>query len=825
LDGEATKPAAAPPRSDCRAYLAIAVAGLLFFAPLVLHPGRVLYSDHSDFLALHLPLSHFQIQSWRETGELPMWCPYVFGGLPLSHNLYPFDVPFFVLPESWLAPGSSWVMVGHVLVAGWGMFVYSRARGLRTPAALVAAFASMFGGSWLLHLLLGGHYFIGLAWLPWLLRYLERALRQGRVTSATAAGVFYGLLVWGTHPQIAVYAGLFIALWTLEVALEEAGYLGGAVEPSASRTARTLGRWLAFGAWTACVGAALAAVHLLPAGSFARTSTRAGGIGAGELFALGRQTLCNLVGPSLERVPTANSAWEERGGLGLIVLALAVLAPVLRRDRRVYAQTMVCGILFLFGLGGALAFQWLPVVAMLREPARMFLIAGFPVAFLAGISVDALLGEPAPTQETRGVSRFVLVALTVVVGALTGVWAKMLVESGHELAWHPYWIALAFTLPMALWLLGGSLPYSGCVWIALVLIDVCTLSRPHLHTRAEQNIYPVSKSVRFLMEHRGDHGRVLDEDFDPFGRDLCSPLGRGAPMAIREELYAVRGYHPLDIYRYKKFLQFLGDVDLPLVPLEDALTFPILRDVVLDSQIDMAAMEASTIGLIPTPQAPGPLLAASAIVPGRYRTNQGLLNLLGVRWLLCPAERIPPPGWPLVMTDPAPPAFDVSGPGVCTLGEYVIYENPHALPRAFVVPDRAPLVEPILETLKSTDFRRTVLVAAGTSDHHDGPPRTATIIRYQPNEVRIQVDAGTPGYLVLTDPWFENWMCKVDGKGTDVMQADYAFRAVAVPGESCEAVFRFDPPAFRWGWRITGFSTVLVLFLLAIGSIRRLLRP
>ena len=45
---------------------------MLFFAPLVLHPNQLLYSDYSDFLALELPGVQFQAHAYRTTGELPL---------------------------------------------------------------------------------------------------------------------------------------------------------------------------------------------------------------------------------------------------------------------------------------------------------------------------------------------------------------------------------------------------------------------------------------------------------------------------------------------------------------------------------------------------------------------------------------------------------------------------------------------------------------------------------------------------------------------------------------------------------------------------------
>src|SRR5205814_4731156 len=93
--------------------LLIAACALFFFSDLVRHPTAVLYSDHSDLLAEHVPAKRFLVRSWQETGELPLWCTYSFAGSPFVHDaqvamFYPPYWPLFLLPEEPLGAGLSW---------------------------------------------------------------------------------------------------------------------------------------------------------------------------------------------------------------------------------------------------------------------------------------------------------------------------------------------------------------------------------------------------------------------------------------------------------------------------------------------------------------------------------------------------------------------------------------------------------------------------------------------------------------------------------------------------------------------------------------------
>ncbi len=380
--------------------LLIPLLGLLFFHDLVRHPDRVLYSDHSDLIALHLPGKQFLARAWRETGELPLWCPYQFAGEPFVHDIlaavfYPPHALFLVMPEERVGMALSWLVVFHVIVAGWCMYAYSREQGLIAAAALVAAVGYMFAGSWLQRLLLGGHYLlIGLAWLPLVLLLLERAIRRASVTWATAAGGVYGLLLLGTAPQYTFYASLFLALWTFGAALDRAGrghdsaQAKDGVSPS-RRLAEALACWLVFGLWTALVGVGLAAVQLLPTLEAAGQSSRALGVGSEQVVAGGLRSILFLVGPALTAEP-ANLQWEDRGGLAFLWLFAAVTAGWLGRGRLRY-QAGVAVLLLLFAAGGAVVVQGLPGFRLFRQPARMFSILSLPIAFLAGSAVQMLL--------------------------------------------------------------------------------------------------------------------------------------------------------------------------------------------------------------------------------------------------------------------------------------------------------------------------------------------------------------------------------------------------------------------------------------------------
>ncbi len=781
--------------------LLLASLALLLFADLVRQPGGVLYSDYSDLLGEHLPAKRFAARAYQETGELPLWCPYGFAGAPLLHDpqvglFYPPHWPLLLLPQPAVGPALSWLVALHLLVAGWGACAYARARGLGAAAALAAGCGYMLAGKWALHLLLAGHYItVGLAWLPWALLLLEGALRRRSLARATGAGLALGLLVLGTHPQWAFYAGLFLALWTLGAALEEAGWLGSGPR-SGRRLAGALAGWAGYGAWAAALAAALAAVQLLPTLDAAALSTRAGGVASGDILQGGLRALVSFIGPPLQTKASC-LMWEDRGGFGLLWVVAAVLAPFLCRGR-VRFEAGVCLGLVLFALGGAVLFQGLPGFRFFRQPSRMLLIATLPVALLAAETTQALFAGAGLTPQTRALCRRLLVRLAGAAALLTGGVAVALALRGEVPHLHAYWLTLLVTVPAAYWLLGTpDAALRGRVgqllWGLILLLDLWALARPLAGVRAESAIYEPPACVTLLERASREGRRVLDRD--PFWDEGGTPLGFGAPLAMIDGLESLRGYNPLDYRRYKEYLQFIAGRDDPMGPLDGAHIFPV-------------------VGNFPI-------------------KNKSLLDLLGTGYALQPTAlagldewRLEGAGWRAIGEDAAPSGYDSAAGGRRPVPPYTVYENTEDLPRAFIVPEARPLPERsrVLETLAATDFRARVLL-----EDWDGPARpggdaafrAAEIVEYRPNRVMVRTEPGLAGYLVLADVWYPGWRCTVDGREVPLYRANYLFRAVELPEGAHEVVFTFEPDSYRRGRAVSLAALGVALLVVAVSALRR----
>jgi hypothetical protein len=168
-----------------------------------------------------------------------------------------------------------------------------------------------------------------------------------------------------------------------------------------------------------------------------------------------------------------------------------------------------------------------------------------------------------------------------------------------------------------------------------------------------------------------------------------------------------------------------------------------------------------------------------------------LRSLLSVRYLIS-QDQVVPTGATLVTKD----------------GDTFLYRLGDALPRAWVT--GSVVVEPdasrALTALASADFdpRASVIISeqparlAGAS-----ASGTATVAEYEPNRLRLDVQASAQAMLVVSELFYPGWRATVDGNDTPIYRADHALRAVMVPAGRHTVEMVFDPLSFRLGAAIS----------------------
>lgn len=775
---------------------ALALLVLAVFYRLVLNPCSGLYSEVSDLPSLNMPIKLFLAESYRATGEIPLWNPHVCAGMPFVHDsqtaaFYPLHIVLYLLPAEWMQATLSWLTVLHVMIAGWCMYAYAYSTGLGRLASFTAGAGYMLSGKWLLHIVTAGHYpFVALAWLPLLLMFLDQAIQRGSIVKATYAGIIYAIIILGSHPQLIFYSGLFAALWSLGAALSSAGWLSGLRKRSLPTA---IGLWLIAGAWTFATAVALAAIQLLPNLEIVPHGSRSLGIHSWASSKVVFWSLLMLVGP-----PMGDPSWESQGGLGVVWIGMAFVGLCVGSRKMVYYS--IAGlVVIVYSVGGSQFLQGLPGFNLFRCPGRMLWFLYVPSTLLVANALQNIIINHLQVNERKKLSLILIAALVlgfIVLASLGGlVRAAGAANQPLQIYW-PIGITIVGCTAYVLFQfprLNGTV--LAIAMVGALLADLVLVIFPFIQVRDYNAVLVPSASVTFLQ--RGVPGsRCLDRD--PVGGKGgvylgSGPVGLSLPMLTGLE--PVRGWHSIDVLRYKEYLAFISDRNKPFSQKDVVINFPIINKQLLDALAVRYIVQPSDPEFAIRPETP---LAKDE----RYRA---------------------------VFTDEHPiGSYNVmSYPRITKLPPYTVYENLEAFPRAWLVGEAIPAPDRtrMLETLKATDLRRTVLLE-GLPEPEKRTLNLAecqSVLR-QPNRLVYRTRTDEQAFLVFSEIWFPGWRCFIDGVEVPIYRANHALRAVRVPGGEHEVVMVMDPASLRWGKWISIGSLVVLLGTGIVGGAVRLVR-
>lgn len=143
-------------------------------------------------------------------------------------------------------------------------------------------------------------------------------------------------------------------------------------------------------------------------------------------------------------------------------------------------------------------------------------------------------------------------------------------------------------------------------------------------------------------------------------------------------------------------------------------------------------------------------------------------------------------------------------------GAVVVYENLHALPRAWLVPRSAALAAPdVLRAIRTGllpdgsrfDPRALALVEQGESREFGSSDPDARIAlgASEPGRLAIASRSRAPAFLVLGESFHPGWQATLDGSAVDILRTDYLLRGLALPAGAHRIELVYDPASLRVG--------------------------
>ncbi len=467
-------------KSDLLAFLVLMGLPLAIFAPAALRQAVFFFGD----ITLFFYPTHLAYADALKQFRLPLWEPRMFTGFPLFAEgqiaaLYPSH-PFLygLLP---IDVATNYDILLHLGWVAFGTYLFARIIGLQRPSAMLAGLALGLGGFFVARL---QHMSVlaTASWLPWLLwtwEHAEQATTFGaRLRWLALMVLFSGFQLFGGHPQFAFLSAIMICLYAL-VNFQRTARLQSETLPAFARTwIERVQKWyvtlptsirrpinfvlryfdpiqatpavIAF-----ALGASLAAVQLMPTFELGGFSDRATGLLPKffNAFSLRPVHYLMLLHPFVMGNPYPSISVEVIGYIGFLPVILALLAPFINRQRRVFFFLAIALIALFLGLGDQNIFyrglRYLPLFNYFRVPSRFFFWYSFAAVMLAAFAFDVLIVRAKTTARLMRGQMFTLASFALLIALIAGLIPALPLD-----VWLSVWVFLPVVLALiTVWIL------------------------------------------------------------------------------------------------------------------------------------------------------------------------------------------------------------------------------------------------------------------------------------------------------------------------------------------------------------------------------------
>lgn len=689
-----------------------------------------------------------------KSGELPLWNPHSFAGIPFHANMQsaifsPFNIPAYFMPVTWALNIQP---ILKTLVAGLSMLWFLRILGMGSFPALLGAIAFMFNG--FLIVWLGAPEVSVAVWLPLLLGLTEKIRRHGlwRDAGLLALTVFIQFL--GGHPETSAHLFLITVLYA-------------AWKMPESGRSRKLAMFIS----ALLAGTAMASFQILPFLDYLSRSLIYNVRQDSTLIPTNSlKAFIALIVPNFFGTPVFDNFWGESVGLinyhtisGAVGIVPWLLAPIAILNGRRANMTYF----FLFITVASLVMVFEPVITpiILRHipgysliaaaTHRFRFVAALGLSGLAAIGLDSLLNLPNEAALLKKTSLLIRTSFASII-ALTGISFLIFGIVMHELGATLYVMreigiflilasAAEYILLRAVRLAPAGYP---AVLPILVVELACILYRAPSFNPVipKSKFFPSVSAIEFLKSQNGQFRSLL-------------PLPN---IGMAYGLDTVGGYDAITPLRYARLMS------------EENLASEYGND-----QLAIA-----------------------------MRPDSKLASLLNIKFILSrPDAPSPGRGYTLVYDSKDGRIFrnNLVLPRAFLVHRHVrLHDDDEVLRRI-----RKDLFEPGREILSQG--------TPGIDQYPEDPGATVRILSYTASRVLVQTSSSTPAYLVLSDRYSPRWNAYVDGRKVQLLRVDYVLRGVKLAAGRHQVEFRFFPLFFYIGTGISVVALLTVMLMFVAG--------
>jgi hypothetical protein len=695
-------------------------------------------------------------------GMIPFWNPYNFFGTPFSAQpdkgiLYPLSAIVYLLPFN---IGIDLYITLHFFLAS--LFMYWLMRGwVDRQSSLFSAITYGFSGFMLSGINIS--YAPGASWTPLFLLALLRAEKLKSLRYGVGAGICLGMQFLCGTPAF-LYFNLLI-LFILGVYWTVRNFLF--IKILSVVLLSFLGLFL---------------FQILPFLQMLSLSFRAESLPYSHTIdaSLSPAELIELLLPGFTNIDVEGYSFCYIGQWWILSIYLGIL-PILFATIALFIKsrlTLTLGfgtlLLLLFSFGGYtpfhyLAYRLVPGIDLVRYPVKSFSHITLFLSILAGIGFSFVKERVDEKRWAKLFFLFFLLYLILVVLLykrfdvewLKSVELLLLPTSIEEISlWHSS--NISSSLLTASFLLFASLTLSfrkSSLFSLLILLNIVDLhiAGDRLNYMVEENFYRKPEIADILKDGR----------FARLPSTVRALVNISTFKSDREKMELSWMHIPGNVSSIYKIFYWFGMESLPL-------------------------------------REPLRLISVSGILQEREEEVLPVLSMMNVRYFVS--------------------LFDLKKEGLVLIhsGTIKVYENPNSLERVFFVSDYRVIEdkEEVLRYILSPEFdpEREVVLEEEPEKVQNAKCKMQSakceILEYSPNKVVIKAFCPSDGFLFLSDTYYPEWRCYVDGKLTKIYRANYCFRAVILNKGEHTVEFFYFPRTFYIGLMASVISVIIVIGLL-----------
>ncbi len=792
------------------------------FLPYSAHHDSVRAYNHflTDAIAQVYPYKVRLRAAWLR-GEFASWNPSLYGGHPhyASTSFTPFDATNVILLLGDMPSAYHWQMLAKLLIAGvamWFLLGFFTVQGVRIHAALRVLFAMAYMLNSLFITTLQHQWVLGVfCWMPLAILFLLKYFAEKHRSAAVWSGVFLALGFLGGSLQtnaiavmLFVIVGIFAAL-----ANNSKNTSGERIESSVAVIIRSGSVMLAIG----CFAFILTAFMWLPSLELFlyNFNVRAGGKpfslvdgikSIPLLFTFAMPELLGTVrGFDLAKIAHADmNDFTAFIGFAPMFFALLGVIHFWRKMPEMRAFIVLVGV-------GVCMPLFTPLYKFLYH--RSFIVYVFGMCVLGAVAAQEILfgkGELISEKSLKQALQLALVLLVCVGFALllgTGMlqWKYELIAQKLRLYVEKNMATSQLAGGSRSWMLGRAeiflthfslLKNPALAFAVIVPFLTVVALRKHVQSAPEQRRTMIVISVMILAT----------------AFQLVNFAQSWLPMID------TRDYPLYPATQTTRYLQRDSSL-FRIVPLFDAASQRVMQP----NMNDMHGISCSEGYESVFPQNVSRL--SGALEPPIASETLMRAGLINVKYYVASKNnRLEHPGLELVDSS-----------------ECRVYRNAYWQNRAYMRYSYTVLAEnergKILAqpsddaylkafTKESGFTEKTLLLFREPSEAIQRPDseqirHSVRFLNVENNRVRLQVETEQKGYCVLADTYYAGWRAYVNGTERPIMRANYALRAVVVPSGTSIVEFRFEPPLFALGWKLSIGGMLLGFVLIGADMVRR----